>query len=190
MQNRCKLIESGLYAPLHSNTTSDGVTNKHTLQGFGRDSRTVRRWLGPWDSPLEASFFTPRLPACHSLPLWLRGSLLLSLSDVSRWFASTHCHPSVRPWPIKRAPAPISLLQFCWLFLDSIPPLISSSETSLRGSRGLVVVVVVGCWGLVGWGGVRREEAGGCMRRSEILLDAMAPWPHTNSCTDRPMKSG
>lgn len=93
------------------------------------------------------AIISPCLPACHSLSQRLT---LLSLSVVSRWFASTHCHPSVRPWPIKLAPVPISLLQLCWLFLDSIPPLISSSEISLHGGRGLVV----GWWGLEARGGV------------------------------------
>lgn len=135
---------------------------------------TVGTCLTDWDYAVclghrtapRSKLFPPRLPVCHSLSLWLRGIALLSLSVVSFWFASTHCHPSVRPWPIKPAPAPISLLQLRWLFLDSIPPLISSSEISLHGSRGLVV----GCWGLEGRGGIRREEAGRCMCSGVSLI--------------------
>lgn len=122
-------------------------------------------WLDHRTAPRNQFFCL----ACLSLSFSLAQTLtLLSLSVLSRWFASTHCHPSVRSWPIKLAPAPISLLQFCWLFLDSIPPLISSSEISLHGSRGLVV----GCWGLEGRDGVRREEA---ERWMQVLLDIMAP---------------
>lgn len=159
------------------------------MQRFGRNRRKLPQWLGlcclprPQDSP-EKPFFAST--ACLSLSFFLAQRLtLLSLSVVSRWFASTHCHPSVRPWPIKPAPAPISLLQLRWLFLDSIPPLISSSEISLHGSRGSVV----GCWGLEGRGGVRREEAGGCMRRSKSYWISWLQWQCTDSCTDRPMKS-
>lgn len=139
--NRCFEIELsqgceilGLSAPsFHNDTPSDGMV------------RNLPQWLGlcslsrPWDSPWKPAFSASS--ACLSLSFSLAQRLtLLSLSVVSRWFASTHCHPSVRPWPIKLAPAPISLLQLRWLFLDSIPPLISSSEISLHGSRGLVVV--------------------------------------------------
>lgn len=113
------------------------------------------------------------LPDCLFLPS--QRVALLSLSVVSRWFASTHCHPSVRPWPIKLALAPISLLQLCWLFLDSIPPLISSSEISLHGSRGLVV----GCWGLEGQSGVRREETEWCMRRIGSYWISWFQWQYT-----------
>lgn len=134
--------------------------------------------------PLLSFFFFSRLLACLSVTLpcspLAQRLTLLSLSDVSRWFASTHCHPSVRPWPIKLAQAPISLLQLRWLFLDSIPPLISSSEISLRGGKGLGVVGCLGGWRgqLRGRDGLRREEARGCMLRSNAYW---VSWLHDST---------
>lgn len=134
--------------------------------------------------PLEKAFTSPAYLSL-SLPLSQRLTLL-SLSVVSWWFASTHCHPSVRPWPIKLQPAPISVLQLCWLFLDSIPPLISSSEISLHGSRGLVV----GCWELDGWGGVGqgRKQQNDVKRSDESFWIVWLLWQCTGCCTDRCMK--
>lgn len=115
--------------------------------------------------PPEAHIYVTCLSVTLLSPPLTWTLTLLSLSVVSRRFASTHCHPSVRPWPIKRDPAPISFLQLRWLFLDSIPPLISSSEISFHGSWWLVE----GCWGLGGWGGVRRETEERCAEESVVL---------------------
>lgn len=105
----------------------------------------------PHGRPPRSQLFTPRR-RCLSL-FFLSGF-------EAHFIVSVRCKPVVCLHSLSPlcqaltdkaiARAPISLLQLRWLFLDSIPPLISSSEISLYGSTG----PVVGYWGLEGREGV------------------------------------
>lgn len=145
------------------NTATHGTIHEHT--SASRNSPQclpVCSLPRPQDSRSKPVFFLC-LPCLSVIPF--------HSGSEAHFIVSVRCEPVVCLHSLSplcqaltdkaTAPAPISLLQLRWLLLDSVPPLISSSEISLHGSRGLVV----GRWGLEGCGGVRSEEAGGCMWR-------------------------
>lgn len=108
-------------------------------------------------------FWMPALPVCHCLSLRLWASLYCLCQMWAGGFCLHSLSPSCQALTDKAsAPRQSPLLRLRWLFLDSVPPLISSSEICLREIGGWV-----GGWGwgwrfgsgggVEGWGGARKS---------------------------------
>lgn len=90
-------------------------------------------------------FWMPGLPVCHCLSLRLWAWLYCLCQMWAGGFCLHSLSPSCQALTDKAsAPRQSPLLRLRWLFLDSVPPLISSSEICLRAIGG----GRVGWWGL------------------------------------------